>query len=133
MSEHPTNISSTVYMQIDYADDVEWNMWVKAGVWKLLSDDAKPTLCITDNNSNLFTSRSPHQFTVPTTVTPSPTSCAVQNDTYLDHESGNDLLNAMGYTSDSNGPQEPMMVPNIQVSNYEILLPGVSDKLVIVI
>jgi hypothetical protein len=122
-------------VQIDYADDEQWNMWVKAGVWKLLSSNGKPT-CITENSSNMFAAVSPHQSVyirdtvlqnpVASIVTPLQTLCDMQNDTLLDHHSGEDYLSAMDWdlNLEQLEPLEPMMATNIQVSKQQNV-PGV--------
>jgi hypothetical protein len=85
-----TNSFTLCNAQIDYANDEQWNMWVKAGVWKLLSSDGKSP-GITNNNDNNrnqnAASISPHQSLhdncrvsnnpIVSTVTPLQTSCDI--------------------------------------------------------
>jgi hypothetical protein len=121
-------------LQINYANDEQWNMWVKAGVFKLLSSDSAST-CITGNNSNCFASMmSPHpsvhvgdsvvQNLVASTVTPLPESCNMQNNISLNHRNGADLLEAIewnfNFDDDPLDPRVPDI--NIQVSNLHIWL-----------
>jgi hypothetical protein len=123
-------------LQIDYGQDEEWNMWVKAGVFKLLSSDANST-CITGNNSNLSASMmSPHpsvhgrnnvvQNLVASTVTPLPESCDMHNNIALNHRNGADLLEAIEWDFQfDDDPLDPRVTEiNMQVSNSQIW-PGV--------
>jgi hypothetical protein len=126
-----TNSFTLCDAQIDYANDEQWNIWVKAGVWKLLSSDGKSPGITNYNDNNRdqnAASISPHQSLhdkgrisnnpITSTVTPLQTSCDMP--TYmplLDLHSGEEYLDAMDFDFTFEHHQEPrVMTTNIQVS-----------------
>lgn len=125
-----TNSFTLCDAQIDYANDEQWNMWVKAGVWKLLSSDGKSTGItnnINNNRNQNAASISPHQFPhdncrvsdnpITSTVTPLQTACDIPTYTPLDLHSGEEYLDAMDFDFTFEHHQEPRVTTtNIQVS-----------------
>ena len=114
------------YIQVNYSDNEQWNMWVKVGIRKLVSSDGKTTTMTKHEssivrqhgnisfpsqisgawNKSLQVSSAALQepFVLPsiqnTVHTKFPASAAMEQDDAYDSEMGSDLLEELGWSSD---------------------------------